>query len=235
MLPIVLLALAVDAGASASDYDAARVTLDTRREALARTWAHPKQRAEARMDARAAVLGFVDAVAFPAWSGTPWNFYGTSTTPKEGTIACGYFVSTVLEHAGFRLERARLAQQASAYIVSTMARGTHVEWLRFLKPADVVAKVRERFGDGLYVVGMDYHVGFLRLDGERVAFCHSSFLEPAAVTCEDPVTAGGFASNLYVVGDALSDAAIDDWLAGRAIPTQTPAKTSRLMPVEQRD
>jgi hypothetical protein len=180
------------------------------------------------------VLDFVDAVAFPAWSGTPWNFYGTSTTPKDGTIACGYFVTTVLEHAGFRVERKRLAQQASAYIVSTMARGRHVEWLRHLKPAQVVAKVRERFGDGLFLVGMDYHVGFLRIDGERVAFCHSSILGPAAVACEDPLISGGFASNVYVVGDALSDAAIDDWLAGRAIVTQTPPKTSRLMPVEQR-
>ena len=234
MLPLVLLVLAIDGGVSASDYESARVTLDTRRVALATAWAHPKQRVETRQLARAAVLDFVDAAAFPAWAGTPWNFYGTSTTPKEGTIACGYFVTTVLEHAGFQVERARLAQQASAYIVSTMARGTHVEWLRYLQPAQVVAKVRERFGDGLFVVGMDYHVGFLRLDGERAAFCHSSFLEPAAVTCEDPLTAGGFASNLYVVGDALNDGALDDWLAGRAILTQTPAKTSRLMPVEQR-
>lgn len=234
MLPFVLLVLATDAGVSASDYESARVTLDTRRTALASAWAHPKQRADTRQLARAAVLDFVDAVAFPAWAGTPWNFYGTSTTPKEGTIACGYFVTTVLEHAGFHVERARLAQQASAFIVSTMARGTHVEWLRYLKPAEVVSRVRERFGDGLYVVGMDYHVGFLRLDGARAAFCHASFLEPAAVTCEDPLTSGSFASNLYVVGDALNDGAIDDWLAGRAIATQTPAKTSRLMPVEQR-
>lgn len=234
MLPFVLLVLAADAGVSASDYEAARVTLDTRREALASAWARPTQRTEARQLARAAVLDFIDAVAFPAWSGTPWNFYGTSTRPKEGTIACGYFVSTVLEHAGFQVERVRMAQQASAYIVSTMARGTHVEWLRYLQPAEVISRVRERFGDGLYVVGMDYHVGFLRLDGERASFCHSSFLEPAAVTCEDPLTAGGFASNLYVVGDALNDGAIDDWLRGRAIPTQTPPKTSRLMPVEQR-
>jgi hypothetical protein len=37
-------------------------------------------------------------------------------------------------------------------------------------------------------------VGFLRLDGERAAFCHSSFIEPGSVTCEDPVQSGAFAS-----------------------------------------
>jgi hypothetical protein len=234
MVPLVLLVLATDGGVTVSDYESARVALATRRAALAAAWARPKQRPATRQLARSAVLDFVDAVAFPAWSGTPWNFYGASTTPKNGTIACGYFVTTVLEHAGFRVERERLAQQASAYIVSTMARGTPVVWLRHLEPAQVVAKVRERFGDGLFLVGMDYHVGFLRIDGERVAFCHSSILGPAAVACEDPLISGGFASNVYVVGDALSDAAIDDWLAGRAIVTQTPPKTSRLMPVEQR-
>ncbi|MEW5737372.1 MAG: hypothetical protein AB1938_00515 [Myxococcota bacterium] len=234
MLSVLALVLAADGGVSAADYDVARVTLATRREVLARRWARPGLRNEARREARMAVLDFVDAQAFPAWAGTTWNFYGTSTTPREGAIACGYFVSTVLEHAGFQVERVKLAQQASAYIVSTMARGTHVEWLRYLKPAEVVARVRERFGDGLFVVGMDYHVGFLRLDGERVAFCHSSFLEPAVVACEDPQVSAGFASNLYVVGDALNDAAIDDWLLGRDILTETPPKGSRLVPIEQR-
>jgi len=94
--------------------------------------------------------------------------------------------------------------------------------------------VRARFGDGLFVVGLDYHVGFLRLAGERAAFCHSSVLEPAVVTCEDPLTAPTFLSELYVVGDALKDAAIDDWLAGREIPTLVPPKQGRLMPVDQR-
>lgn len=84
--------------------------------------------------------------------------------------------------------------------------------------------IHERFGDGLFVVGFDYHVGFLRLDGERAAFCHSSFIEPAAVTCEDPVASGAFASRLYVVGDALNDTVLDDWLLGRAIATQRPGR-----------
>jgi hypothetical protein len=234
MLRLVLVILASDGGVPTVDYDAARVSLATRREALARSWATPKRRAQVRSQAREALLDFVDARAFPAWAGTPWNFYGTTTTPREGTIACGYFVTTVLEHAGFQVERVRLAQQASAYIVSTMARGTHVEWLRFLAPAEVVKQVHDRFGDGLFVVGLDYHVGFLRLAGERAAFCHSSVIEPAVVACEDPLTSGGFASHLYVVGDALNDAAVDDWLLGRPIATQTPPKTSQLTPAEQR-
>ncbi|MFZ5440935.1 MAG: hypothetical protein ACOZQL_13085 [Myxococcota bacterium] len=202
------------------DYARAREALEARRQALQQTW--KKRPAEARANARTELLSFLEKSAFPAWEGTTWNFYGTSTTPREGTIACGYYVTTVLEQAGFRLERVLLAQQASAFIVSTVARGTKVEWLKPADNADAVKQIHARFGDGLFVVGFDYHVGFLRLDGERAAFCHSSFITPGAVTCEDPVASGAFASRLYVVGDALNDRVLDDWIAGRELPSQLP-------------
>lgn len=234
MLPLLLLTLATTPTAARDAYGAARTTLATRRTALAHDWGKPSERRRVRAEARAAVLEFLDAHAFPAWAGTPWDFYGTSTTPGEGTIACGYFVTTLLEHAGFRVERVRLAQQASSYIVDTMARGARVEWLRRLEPAEVVKHVRARFGDGLYVVGLDLHVGFLRVEGERAVFCHSAVVTPGAVACEDPTTSEGFLSQVYVVGPALSDGAIDDWLADKVIVTRTPPKGSRLLPVEQR-
>jgi len=170
------------------------------------------------------VLAYLDEAAFPAWKGTPWEFYGTSTTPREGTIACGYFVTTVFEQAGFKIERVYLAQQASAVLVNTFARGSKVEWLRPTDNADALKQTRARFADGLVVIGFDYHVGFLRLDGERAEFCHSSYLEPGVVTCEDPVKAGAFASRVYVVADALNDTMLDDWLNGRAVASEGRAK-----------
>lgn len=234
MLSLLLLSLAATPTDARDGYAAARAALERRRGALALEWRRPAQRPRVRAEARAAVLEFLETAGFPAWAGTPWDFYGTSTTPGEGTIACGYFVTTLLEHAGFRVERVRLAQQASSYIVDTMARGAPVEWLRRLEPAEVVKRVRARFGDGLYVVGLDLHVGLLRLDGERAAFCHSAVVTPGVVACEDPATSEGFVSQVYVVGPALSDGAIDDWLGERPIATRTPPKGSRLMPVEQR-
>lgn len=174
---------------------------------------------EARVAARAAILSWLEQSAFPAWAGTPWDFNGTSTTPGEGKIACGYLVSTVLLHAGFKVERVRLAQQASANIVSTLARGSKVTRFTPTDNADALKQMRAKLNDGLYVVGFDYHVGFLRLDGDKASFCHSSFITPGSVTCEDPVPSGAFASRLYVVADALNDAVIEGWIAGRAIKT----------------
>lgn len=208
--------------AAGATYDEARAQLDRDRAALASHW--KGERAKTREAARQRLLDYLDHDAFPAWSGTPWDFYGTTTTPKEGHIACGYFVTTVLEQAHLKLERVRLAQQASTYLVSTVARGSKVEVLRPKDSADALAQLRAKFPEAkLLVVGFDLHVGFVRLEKTRASFCHASYLEPGAVTCEDPLTAGAFVSRLYVAADALNESVLDDWLLGRAIPSVLPA------------
>jgi hypothetical protein len=202
--------------------ETSRAALETQRLSLAKQWrASGSGRATARRVARGAILAHLDAAAFPAWAGTKWGFYGTTTTPREGEIACGYFVTTVLK-TGFKLERVVLAQQASAWLVKSVARGTEVTWLRYQTPKQVVDQVREKYGDGLYVVGFDLHVGFLRLDGPRAAFCHASYLAPGVVTCEDPLTSAAFFSDVHVVGEVLNDNLLDDWILGREIPSVLP-------------
>lgn len=203
-------------------YPETLASIDAKRTALAARLAHARG-----AKPRAAVLDSARGVAFhaivddilPAWYGTPWAFYGTTETPREGTIACGYLVTTVLRDAGFKVERETLAQQASEKIVKTMSPEGAILRFRNEEQAAVVAGVRKAEGDGLYVVGMDYHVGLLVISGERADLCHSAVLEPAAVTCEPAETAAAFASRYYVIGPALSDARVEDWLAGRAIAT----------------
>lgn len=227
MLPAALLCLTLAADAGVP-LETARASLESRRLELAKQWrASQSGRVTARREARSAILAHLDGAAFPAWAGTKWDFYGTTTTPREGTIACGYFVTTVLEQTGFKLERVVLAQQASAWLVKSVARGSEVSWLRYQSPGQVVQQVREKYGDGLYVVGFDLHVGFLRLDGARAAFCHASYLDPGVVTCEDPLTSAAFLSDVHVVGDVLNDELIDDWILGRDVPSVLPKKPRR--------
>ena len=57
---------------------------------------------------------------FDAWYGTKWNFHGTTQTPRQGSIACGYFVTTTLEHAGFKLPRVKMAQQAASVMIKSL-------------------------------------------------------------------------------------------------------------------
>lgn len=61
------------------------------------------------------------AYEMPAyWVGTKWNFNGVIRVPGQGTIACGYFVTTVLEDIGFKLNRIKLSQQASSVMITSL-------------------------------------------------------------------------------------------------------------------
>ncbi|MGC4113079.1 MAG: hypothetical protein QM765_11880 [Myxococcales bacterium] len=180
-----------------------------------------KERPEVLSRARDRLSRALDEELVPAWYGTPWEFYGVSETPGSGAIACGYFVSTVLRDAGLRVERVRMAQQASEYIVRSLAPAARILRLKNQTNAQVIDQVRKQ-GDGWYVVGLDYHVGFIRIDGDAARFCHSSYLGTKAVTCEAPELAGALVSTLHVVGPAFADARVVDWLLQRPVPTQVP-------------
>src|ERR1043165_5518098 len=54
---------------------------------------------------------------FTYWYGTDWDFNGTTQTPKQGKIACGFFVTTVLRDAGFDLPRIAWAQLPSESMI----------------------------------------------------------------------------------------------------------------------
>jgi hypothetical protein len=195
--------------------------LSARRGALAARWLQPEvDRDAVRQEARAVVLQALTRQLLPAWSGTPWEFYGNTRTPRSGIIACGYLVSTVLEDAGFRVERVRMAQQPAEYIVKTLAPPRRTWRFRNRPVSEVVERVK-REGEGLYVVGLDLHVGFLWNDGTRVWMCHSSYLGTAEVVCEDALTSPAMLSRYHVVGRLLEEGMLDAWLEGWALPTVT--------------
>ncbi|MFP2907873.1 hypothetical protein ACLESD_23060 [Pyxidicoccus sp. 3LFB2] len=195
--------------------------LAARRGELAARWLQPGVDRDAiRSEARAVVLQALTGQLLPAWHGTPWEFYGATRTPRSGSIACGYLVSTVLVDAGFRVERVRMAQQPSEYIVKTLAPPRRTWRFRTRPVSDVVDRVK-REGEGLYVVGLDYHVGFLWNDGTRVWMCHSSYLGTAEALCEDALTSPAMLSRYHVVGRLLEEGMLDAWLEGRALPTVT--------------
>lgn len=70
--------------------------------------------------ARAYLLTAIDA-QFEHCKGTPWDFNGTTRILGEGTIACGYFVTTVLQDVGFDLPRYRWGQLAAEPMIRKVA------------------------------------------------------------------------------------------------------------------
>jgi hypothetical protein len=204
---------------AAPDYAAIRESLESKRVALARELeTHPK-RTIAR--ARELLVRTMRDQILPAWNGTEWAMNGVSQVPHEGAIACGYFVSTTLLHAGFHVERARLGQQASEYITRSLVTLEPI-WHRSDQSIEAfVAKVREG-GDGIYLVGLDNHVGFIIVDGEDTWFHHSAPGE-VGVRREPALTASFLSTSRYREAAKLfDDALVEKWLRGTDIPTVLP-------------
>ena len=60
----------------------------------------------------------VDVVHY--WYGTSFDKEGMAKNPNEGKIACSYFITTVLEDAGLKVNRVKLAQQSAKNIAKTL-------------------------------------------------------------------------------------------------------------------
>lgn len=164
--------------------------------------------------ARAYLFDRITTDLLPAWYGTPWDFNGTTRTPKQGTIACGYFVNTVLLDAGFNLPRIKWSQQAAEPITLKLA-GT-VKRFRDRPVAELEVWLRSR-GDGLYKVGLDSHVGFIVVRNGVARFVHSNYYQLDIGVMSEPLDGNNpLAHSRYrIVGSLLDTDMVVDWIMGR--------------------
>jgi hypothetical protein len=121
---------------------------------------------------------FTSAVAetiIPGWIGTAWDFNGTSEKPLQGSIACGYFVTTILRDAGLGLARIKLAQCASEQMIVSLVQPKYIRRFSHVTIEDFIQSIQDQ-GYGLYIVGLDNHTGFIYHDGKDIYFIHSTFV-----------------------------------------------------------
>lgn len=152
---------------------------------------------------------------FPFWYGTDWAFHGTTQVPGEGSIACGYFVTTVLRDAGVRIDRTKLAQCASEEMIKTLVPEKNIK--RFSNISiDEFEKAVKKWGDGAYVVGLDNHTGFIICSNQRVRFVHSGGGYPLRVISQEPSEANLLAQSKYRVLAKLtgSEIFLEKWVKG---------------------
>lgn len=99
----------------------------------------------------------------PAWYGTAWDYNGITRQPGQGAIACGYFVTTLLQDAGIPIARVKLAQAVSSELIRYACTGIR----RYSRLEDVFRYLeRSRTaglepGSGMFIIGLDNHVGFI--------------------------------------------------------------------------
>jgi hypothetical protein len=126
----------------------------------------------------------VTETIIPAWIGTTWDFNGTSEKPKQGSIACGYFVTTILRDAGLSLARVKLAQCASEQMITSLVQSKYIHRFSNATMENFIQSIKDQ-GYGLYIVGLDNHTGFIYNDGKEIWFIHSTFIAPRKVQKEN--------------------------------------------------
>jgi hypothetical protein len=164
------------------------------------------------------------------WLGTPWDFNGTAPGPGQGKIACGYFVATVLKDAGFRVDRYKLAQQASEHILQTFIDRKSFH-LSAGQSYETFVSMLAACQPGICLVGLDTHVGFLLNDGHGFRMIHSSGSQPWCVVDEGRDEAGALKRSSYrLVGNLTADRGVlRKWL--RAEPLKVMVRTLKPAPV----
>jgi len=128
---------------------------------------------------------------WPRWLGTAWDFNGTTQTSGTGKIACGYFVTTCLRDVGYEVQRVKWAQLGPEPLVKQLV-GAGSTTRSIDQPAADFVRRMVRSGEGVYVIGLNSHVGFLLVRDSEVWFCHSDYMPPAQVTIQRALESSAF-------------------------------------------
>jgi len=164
-----------------------------------------------------ALLTHMESI-FNSWYGTTWGLGAPQTkTPGEGKINCGMFVGRTLVDAGFNVDAVKLQRQPAELIIKTLAPKTHIKRWRNKPTEDFIEGVQE-MGPGLYIIGLDFHVGYLLVRPDlEVRFIHASYVthtvldEPADVA--EPIVT----SKYRVVGKLFTTQNLSDYRQKRRI------------------
>ena len=155
---------------------------------------------------------------FPFWYGTDWDYEGITETPGEGSVACGYFVSTTLKHLYFNLNRYKLAQQSGLNGAKTIQMGAKIRKFYPSANKDITEVLRLNLKEGLYQVGLSCHVGYMLIRNNEVYFIHSNYFH-SGVMIERAADSDAFVSNIYVISDiTFNDKLTEKWILHEFIP-----------------
>lgn len=177
----------------------------------------PEHRAAVEHDARI-ILELIMPEMMRCWLGTGYDFNGVAERPGEGKIACGYYVSTLIRDAGFKVNRYTLAQQASQNILLSFTSKENCR-LRVGEKYNRYADWLEAQEHGIYMIGLDTHVGFVVIQEDGMKFLHSSGIGKAGVVEEFRDEAAAIKwSKWRMLGHFTTDPnVIRIWLAGENV------------------
>jgi hypothetical protein len=155
----------------------------------------------------------------PHWYKMKWDISGYSEIPQNGFVGCSYFVSNVLKHAGFTLNRYKVAQSYPWGIAKTFQLNDSISYLQNLGIDELTEYIKKKFTDGLYILGLNYHGGFLLIRSKQNYFIHSSFIEPKEVVIEHLTESEAVKmSTVHVIGQITTNRdLIEKWIKNEEI------------------
>ena len=131
---------------------------------------------------------------FGQWESTPWDFNGTTSIPHQGSIACGYFVTAILQDMDVKLNRIKLSTCASSEMMRSLTPLQPIKRLNRLSYTDFNEQLK-KYGKGVYVIGLDFHTGIIVNDGEENWFIHSNYIDRMGVTKEAVISSEALQSS----------------------------------------
>jgi len=197
------------------------LTLDSillKREELRLFYQNSENKSFALDSVRNYLLNVLINKVLPYWYGTSWAMSGVTQIPQEGFVGCSYFVANTLNAVGFNFDRVGVARASSRNIARTFQLSENVVLLKGYTNEQVISYLKENYKEGLYIVGLDYHVAYMLYSHNEVFIIHSG-KQPSKVVIEFADCSPGFYSNLHYIGEITSnDELIIKWLYNEYIP-----------------
>jgi hypothetical protein len=206
-----------NAQVSIKSYDTVLAEVKSQREVYSKAYreADSSEKDSIVKEASSYLIKSLTEEIFPQWYGTEWDFNGTTQTPKKGKIACGYFVTTTLRDLGYKIPRIKWAQMASEPVIKKLT--SSVVYRFSNKSVKTVKSKLLALGDGIYLVGLDSHVGYIVVNKDRIRFVHANYYQSdIGVMSEKLETENPFRdSNYRVIGKLFSNEMVVNWLVGK--------------------
>ena len=204
---------------SLTNYSVIKTSIEKDRNLLQKKYISNENKSETIEEAKTKLTAFLYNDIFNHWYSTKWSFEGHSEIPKQGTIACGYFVSTTLRDVGFNLNRYKLAQKSPEEEAKVIACGTSIEKRENISKQEL-KKYFLKQKDGIYFIGLDFHVGYIYKNNQEVYFVHSNYIENKGVMKETIENSKAIVSSKYfIVSITHNDNLIKKWLLKEIVTT----------------
>ena len=187
------------------NYRLEKDTLKKQHDALAKKWSTSDQEGKRGILTEAGKLfmnGLSDRL-FQYWFETDWDYNGTTEEPGTGSIACGYFVTTLLRDMGVKLDRSALAQCASEEMIKKLSEERNIHRFSNFSIVKFIEEIK-KLGEGVYLTGLDNHTGFIICKDGSVDFVDSGGGVPARVQRREALTAGLLVRSRYRVVAKIS-------------------------------